>query len=119
MLVTHKDGLALKQPYEVDTLLIGPGERYDAIVKMNNPGRFIAHDHVDTHVTNAGKFPGGAITIIEYDGIPMDDWYAWKDKVFDSDFFFSDSMKKASGMHNQSGFIGTPIEQKRRRRKGK
>ena len=25
------------------------------------------HDHVDTHVTNAGKFPGGAITIIEYD----------------------------------------------------
>ncbi len=117
MLVTHKDGLALAQPYVADTLLIGPGERYDAIVKMDNPGRWIAHDHVDTHVTNAGKFPGGAITIIEYEDTPMDDWYVWKDKVYDADFFFTESMKKEYGLHNHSGFAGKPIESKKRRRR--
>ena len=117
MLITHKDGLPLAQPYEADTLLIGPGERYDAIMKMNNPGRFIAHDHVDTHVTNAGKYPGGAITIFEYEEIPMDDWYVWKNKTYDGDFFFSESVKKPHGIHNQPAFKGTPIE-RRRRRKG-
>ena len=116
MLITHKDGLPLEHPYKADTLLIGPGERYDAIMKMDNPGRFIAHDHVDTHVTNAGKFPGGAITVIEYDGIPVDDWYVWKDKVYDADFFYSESAKKAHGLHNQQVFKGTPIEKQRKRR---
>ncbi len=116
MLVTHKDGLPLAQPYEIDTLLVGPGERYDAIVKMNNPGRFIAHDHVDTHVTNAGKFPGGAITVIEYEGIPADDWYAWKDIKYDSNFFFSESLKAGYGMHSHKAFVGKPLERKRRGR---
>ncbi len=119
MLVTHKDGLPLAQPYTADTLLVGPGERYDAIVKMDNPGRWIAHDHVDTHVTNAGKFPGGAITVIEYVSIPMDDWYAWKDKSYDADFFFTESMKKDYGLYNQSIFAGKPIESKNRRRRAR
>ncbi|MFQ5469846.1 MAG: multicopper oxidase domain-containing protein [Gammaproteobacteria bacterium] len=114
MLITHKDGNALPNPYYVDTILFGPGERYDAIIEMDNPGRFIFHDHIDRHVTNNGKFPGGPITIIEYDGIPMDDWYAWKDKVFDPNFFYSESMKKPLGMHNHAGFKGKPLKRKRR-----
>jgi len=117
MLITHKDGSPLSHPYEADTVLIGPGERYDAIIKMDNEGRFIAHDHVDTHVTNAGKYPGGAVTIIEYDGVPKDDWYVWKDKKTDNDFFFSDSMKKGYGLHNQDVFKGQPLPRKRRRRR--
>jgi FtsP/CotA-like multicopper oxidase with cupredoxin domain len=117
MLITHKDGLPLAQPYEVDTLLIAPGERYDAIVTMNNPGRWVAHDHFDTHVTNAGKYPGGALLVTEYEGIPMDDWYVWKDKVYNADFYFSESMKKGYGMHDQSSFKGAPIERERRRRR--
>ncbi len=117
MLITHKDGNALPEPYYVDTILFGPGERYDAIIEMNNPGRFIFHDHVDSHVTNAGKFPGGPITIIEYEGIPMDDWYVWKDKEFDSDFFFSESMKKGYGLHEHIGFKGKTVERERRRRR--
>jgi len=118
MLITHKDGLPLASPYYVDTILIGPGERYDAIVVMNNPGRFIFHDHIDRHVTARGKFPGGPITDIEYAGIPNDSWYVWKDKdaTYDSNFFYSDSMTKGYGMFNSPGFAGKPVVHSRRRR---
>ena len=118
MLVTHKDGMPLANPYYADTVLIGPGERYDVIVKMNNPGRFIFHDHIDHHVTARGKFPGGAITDIEYDGIPKEDWYVWKDKdaTYDPNFFYSESMKQGYGIFNSPGFAGTPIVQERHHR---
>ncbi len=115
MIITHKDGAPLPEPYSVDTIMVGPGERYDAMITMNNPGRFIFHDHVDPHVTNNGKFPGGPVTIIEYDGIEMDDWYVWKDKAFDADFFFSESLKLPYGLHNQQGFRGKQLERRRRR----
>jgi len=106
MLVTHKDGLPLDKPYYADTVLVGPGERYDVIFEANNPGRFIFHDHVDTHVTAGGKFPGGPITVIEYEGVPMDDWYVWKDKDYDPDFFFSESLKKGYGKFDHDAFQG-------------
>ena len=116
MLVTHKDGYPLPNPYYADTVLLGPGERYDVIVEMKNPGRFIFHDHVDSHVTNAGKFPGGPITIIEYDKIKADEWYVWKDKQFDGNFFYSNSLEQPLGLHNHEGFKGQPLTNKRRRR---
>lgn len=116
MLVTHKDGLALKSPYYVDTVLIGPGERYDVIIKANNPGRFIFHDHVDTQVTAGGKFPGGPITVMEYASVKMDEWYVWKDIQYDSNFFYSQSLKKGYGMFDHEGFKGKS-ESLRRRRK--
>ncbi len=110
MLVTHKDGLPLPKPYYADTVLIGPGERYDVILVMDNPGRFIFHDHIDHHVTARGKFPGGPITVIEYDGIPMDDWYVWKDKDahYDPNFFYSESLKQGYGIFTSAGFAGEP-----------
>ncbi len=118
MLVTHKDGLPLASPYYADTVLIGPGERYDVIVKMNNPGRWIIHDHIDLHVTNRGKYPGGALTIIEYDGIPKEPWYVWKDKdaTYDPNFFYSESMKQGYGIFNSPGFAGQPIVHERHHR---
>ncbi len=117
MLVTHKDGLPLDNSYYADTVMIGPGERYDVILKADNPGRFIFHDHVDTHVTAGGKFPGGPITIIEYDGIEKEDWYVWKDKEYDPNFFYSESLKQGFGMFDHEGFKGTPEERRRRPRK--
>jgi FtsP/CotA-like multicopper oxidase with cupredoxin domain len=114
-LFTHKDGYALANPYYMDTVPVGPGERYDMIVQMNNPGRFIFHDHVDRHL-NMGGMLGGPITVFEYEGIPMDSWYAWKDKVYDPDFFYSESMKKGYGMFGNVNFMGKPIEQGRRRK---
>ncbi|MDZ7784773.1 MAG: hypothetical protein U5K56_18115 [Halioglobus sp.] len=40
---------------------MAPGERYDVIIEMNNPGRWITHDHYEHHVSNNGKAPGGAV----------------------------------------------------------
>jgi len=119
MLITHKDGNALPNPYAVDTILFGPGERYDAIIDMNNSGRFIFHDHIDKHVVNGTKFPGGAITVIEYEGNPDDEWYAWRNKAYDPDFFYSESMKKGYGLFENANFAGQPLQRKRRHRRAK
>lgn len=114
-LFSHKDGYALPTPYYVDTVPVGPGERYDTIVEMNNPGRFIFHDHVDRHLYMGGML-GGPITVIEYDGVPVDAWYAWKDKAYDPDFFYSESMKKGYGIFNHVEFQGQAVERAKRRR---
>ena len=115
-LIAFKDGYATPTPYYVDTVPVGPGERYDAIVEMNNPGRFIFHDHVDKHMSNNGAMLGGPLTVIEYDGIPMESWYAWKDKAYDPNFFYSESMKQGYGLFNNPIFMGKPVEQLRRRK---
>ncbi len=120
MLITHKDGLPLPAPYWADTLLIGPGERYDAIVTMDNPGLFMIHDHVDPHVTNDGKSPGGAMTMYEYEGIEhvvADGGHHAPDANADPDYYYGESMKKPYGLHNQDGFKGTPLQPERRRKK--
>jgi hypothetical protein len=119
MLVTHKDGYPLASPYYADTILVGPGERYDAIVKMNNPGLFMFHDHVDTHVTTRGKFPGGPMTTVEYDGVVKPNWYEWKDKdkTYDPNFFYSESMAEPYGKYDSAGFKGKPLETERRHRR--
>lgn len=119
MLVTHKDGRELASPYWVDTILIGPGERYDVIVEMNNPGLFMMHDHVDPHVTNNGEHHGGPMTTIEYAGIEPDDWYHWKNLKYDSNFFYGDSMKAGFGLHNHDGFAGEPLSTRGERRRNR
>jgi FtsP/CotA-like multicopper oxidase with cupredoxin domain len=119
MLVTHKDGYPLTSPYYADTILVGPGERYDAIVKMDNPGLFVFHDHVDSHMTNSGKYPGGPMTVVEYDGVVKPDWYMWKDKDkdYDPNFFYSESMAKPYGKYDSDGFKGEPEETRRHHRR--
>lgn len=69
MLVTHTDGVALESPYWVDTLQIGPGQRQDVYVKMDNPGMWEFHDHIGLHTQNDNIFPGGAMTVLCYEGI--------------------------------------------------
>jgi len=99
MIVTHKDGLPIEHPYPVDVLRMSPGERYDVIVEMNNPGRWMAHDHIEHHTTNNGKTPGGSMLVFEYEGLNADEgWYVWKDKAYESDFYFSDSMAQGPGL---------------------
>lgn len=115
-LVTHKDGYPLPTPYYVDTVPVGPGERYDVIIQMNNPGRFIIHDHVDSHL-NMGAMLHGPITVFEYEGIEPEPWYTWAHKTYDPDFFYSESMKKGYGMFGNPNFMGTPIKTERHRHK--
>jgi FtsP/CotA-like multicopper oxidase with cupredoxin domain len=120
MLVTHKDGLPLPAPYYADTILIGPGERYDAIVMADNPGIWMFHDHIDPHVTNNGKFAGGAMTIVSYDGmqpVMSDDAHGMMADD-DPDFYYSESMKLPYGKHDDAHFKGTAQETTRRRHRG-
>lgn len=120
MLVTHKDGLPLPAPYYADVVPMLPGERIDVIIEMNNPGLWINHDHIEAHVSNAGKAPGGAVFIIEYEEVEQPDWYVWKDKPGDPDFYLSKSMAAGYGMFNTESFRGkVPVQAEKPRRKKK
>ncbi len=108
MLIVRRDGRLLKSPYWVDTIQLTSGERYEAIVFCNHTeGRFIFHDHIDKHATNAGKYPGGIITVLEYNnGKPHDKWYPWHDIKYNPDFFYQQDMKKPYGMYDNPAFKG-------------
>ncbi|HVL47891.1 MAG TPA: multicopper oxidase domain-containing protein [Candidatus Thermoplasmatota archaeon] len=66
-LVTHKDGILLASPYWADSVLIGPGERYDLYVKGDNPGVWDLHDHMGTSLQNDYIWPGGMMTMFVYE----------------------------------------------------
>lgn len=68
VLVTHKDGILLESPYWADTVALAPGERYDVFVKLDNPGMWDLHDHIGGHTQNDNIFPGGAMTMLCYEG---------------------------------------------------
>jgi len=65
-IVTHRDGFKLTSPYEVDTLLIGPGERYDVWFKAENPGLWVIHDHAGRNMVADGFDPAGIMTVLQY-----------------------------------------------------
>ena len=58
MLVVAKDGNYLPAPYEVDTLNIAPGERYDVVVTSLHPGVWAFHCHILTHAESAEGLHG-------------------------------------------------------------
>ena len=58
MTVVAKDGNFLPQPYEVDTLNIAPGERYDVIVSSLYPGVWAFHCHILTHAESDAGLHG-------------------------------------------------------------
>ncbi len=109
MLVTHKDGLPLPAPYGADVVAMAPGERYDVIIEMNNPGIWMTHDHIEHHVTNAGKHHTGSMLVIEYEGVEADDFYHWKHIDYDPDFYMSESLKKGPGLHDNDTHRGTEL----------
>lgn len=47
--VIAKDGYPLPAPYQADTILVGPGERYSVLVTPNRPGLWAWHCHILTH----------------------------------------------------------------------
>ncbi len=109
--IAFKDGHPLPAPIQADTVLIGPGERYDVILKADNPGRWMIHDHVDVHTVNGERPHGGVMTVIEYDGIPHDqEYYHWRHKEFQPDFFFEEALKKPHGLHATPAHKGEPVQ---------
>ena len=49
-----------------DTVLVGPGERYDVVWTARNPGKWLLHCHINHHMTNDGVEldGGGGMTMI-------------------------------------------------------
>lgn len=51
-----------------DTVLVGPGERYDVIWEAQAPGKWLIHCHINDHITNNGveiEGAGGLTMVIE------------------------------------------------------
>jgi manganese oxidase len=49
MTVIAKDGNFLPAPYDVDTINVAPGERYDVVVTSKYPGAWAFHCHILSH----------------------------------------------------------------------
>ncbi len=63
MTVIAKDGWAQPQPWRCDTLNVAPGERWDVLVKCNNPGTWAFHCHILPHAeSEQGMF--GMVTAL-------------------------------------------------------
>jgi FtsP/CotA-like multicopper oxidase with cupredoxin domain len=48
-----------------DTVSIGPGERYDLEFVADNPGAWVYHCHILSHVQNKGVEPGGMLSVMK------------------------------------------------------
>lgn len=109
--IAFKDGFPIPHPMTGDTIVIGPGERYDLIFEANNPGRWMIHDHVDVHTMNGDRPMGGLMTAIEYTEIKSDDaWYPWNKRVPKPNFYYEESLKKGPGIYTNETFKGQAIQ---------
>lgn len=108
--IVFKDGHPLPAPIDADTVVLGPGERYDVILKCDNPGRWMVHDHIDSHTVNGHTPMGGIMTVIEYAEVPNnDEFYHWAHKEFVPDFYYEESLKKPHGIYVNPKFKGQAI----------
>ena len=63
MTVIAKDGWPQPTPWKCDTLNIAPGERWDVLIKCNNPGTWAFHCHILAHAeSESGMF--GMVTAL-------------------------------------------------------
>jgi len=62
-----QDGNDLADPRQINTIHVAPGGTYDIMVYGDNPGYWTFHDHATTRVTNNGIYPGGMLTVLEYE----------------------------------------------------
>jgi FtsP/CotA-like multicopper oxidase with cupredoxin domain len=65
--VVGTDGHPVPEAAQIlkDTVSIGPGERYDLEFVADNPGNWVYHCHILSHVQNKGVEPGGMISVIK------------------------------------------------------
>lgn len=66
-LVFAKDGIPLDHPYWADTVNVAPGERYSVLIHLDEPGVWVWHCHILTHVErDEGMF--GMVTAVIVEG---------------------------------------------------
>ena len=62
-MVVAKDGYPVPSPYQEDTVLVGPGERYTVLIHADNPGTWAWHCHILSHAeSDQGMF--GMVTAL-------------------------------------------------------
>lgn len=66
--VVAKDGFPLANPQDMNTLSMAPGETYDVILQAQEPGVWLWHCHVLSHVTGA-KDDSGIPTVAGMVGV--------------------------------------------------
>ena len=63
-LVYAKDGIPLDEPYCADTINIAPGERYSVLFHATDPGTWVWHCHILTHVESEEGMFGMATAVV-------------------------------------------------------
>ena len=63
-LVYAKDGIPLDEPYFADTINIAPGERYSVLFHATDPGTWVWHCHILTHVESEEGMFGMATAVV-------------------------------------------------------
>jgi FtsP/CotA-like multicopper oxidase with cupredoxin domain len=62
--VVAKDGIPLAQPYDADTILVGPGERYSVLIHADTAGVWAWHCHILPHAETADGMFGMVTAMI-------------------------------------------------------
>ena len=71
MLIIARDAQPVAVRDLQDTIMLGPGQRVDAVLTANaQPGNWLVHCHVLDHTEDAAGMPDGLITTIHYAGTP-------------------------------------------------
>ncbi|HVT78250.1 MAG TPA: multicopper oxidase domain-containing protein [Acidimicrobiales bacterium] len=63
-IVIAKDGFPVPAPYKVDTLSVGPGERYTVLVHLDKVGTWVWHCHILPHVEKDDGMYGMVTAVI-------------------------------------------------------
>lgn len=61
------DANPLVHPMKLNTVDIAPGQTVDVVITGDNPGTWVFHCHIVPHVTNKGVYPGGMLTLLDYE----------------------------------------------------
>lgn len=62
-----RDGAVLSHAERGNTIPVTPGRTHDLVIEGSNPGVWTFHDHATTRATNNGMYPGGILTLLEYE----------------------------------------------------
>ncbi len=66
-LVFAKDGFPLEEPFWADTINVAPGERYSVLFQATDPGVWVFHCHILTHVESADGMFGMVTAVVVND----------------------------------------------------
>jgi FtsP/CotA-like multicopper oxidase with cupredoxin domain len=72
-LVYAKDGIPLDHPYWADTINVAPGERYSVIFQGAEPGLWVWHCHILTHVESEDGLFGMATAVVVSDAVATEE----------------------------------------------